>query len=245
MRRPLVVGNWKMNGSREQAGGLASAVAKLNFQTAEIAICPSFVFLSDVSEQLRSTQIALGAQNLNNHPSGAYTGEVSATMLTDIGCRYVIVGHSERRSLYGETDAVVVAKTLAALEEGLEPIVCVGETLQQRRAGQAFEVVGAQLDAILTEVEQVDLSKCCFAYEPVWAIGSGEVASPQQAEEMLAFIRQRLGGVGEHVRLLYGGSVNPGNAGELFKQSNIDGALVGGASLDAVQFAAIGAEADR
>lgn len=245
MRKPLVVGNWKMNGSREQAGELASAVAKLNFRTAEIAICPSFVFLGKVADHLRSSQVALGAQNLCDHPSGAYTGEVSAAMLADVGCRYVIIGHSERRSLYGETDALVVAKTQAALREGLQPIICVGETLEQRRSGQAFEVVSRQLDAVLVDVDPAALSSCCIAYEPVWAIGTGEVATPQQAEDMLAFIRQRLGGIGAQVRLLYGGSVNPGNAGELFKQSNIDGALVGGASLDAAQFAVIGAEADR
>jgi len=242
MRRPLVVGNWKMNGSRHSSIELAENIAN-SFSTGdcqiESAVCPPDVFLADVASALGASDVGLGAQNVSQYEKGAYTGDVSASMLAELGCRYVLVGHSERRACFGETSSQVAAKFVAAQGKGLTPILCVGETLAERQADRALEVIAGQLDAVV-EVAGLDaLSSAVVAYEPVWAIGTGEVASPAQAQEMLAFIRARLGEKADTVRLLYGGSVNAENAAQLFGQQDIDGALVGGASLQAEQFMAI------
>ena len=242
----LVVGNWKMNTGQEEAVRLAAGVLR---ETAGVegrvglAICPPFVWLDAAAERVRGTHVALGAQNVAPEASGAHTGEVAAPMLREIGCRYAIVGHSERRAMYGETDSGVAARAAAAMAHGLVPIVCVGETLDERKAGDAERVVTEQLTGSLEGLEVASGDAIVVAYEPVWAIGTGETATPEQAQAMHAHIRgvlrQRLGDVGAGVLLLYGGSVKPGNAAELFAQPDVDGGLVGGASLDATGFAAI------
>ncbi len=242
MRRPLVVGNWKMNGSRSGSIELAGNIAK-NFSAAdgrvECAVCPPDVFLADVAATLAGSGVGLGAQNVSQYEKGAYTGDVSASMLAEFGCTYVLVGHSERRACFGESSSQVAAKFVAAQSKGLIPILCVGETLAERQADRAFEVIAEQLNAVVETAGLDALMTAVVAYEPVWAIGTGEVASPAQAQEVLAFIRASLGEKADAVRLLYGGSVNAENAEQLFAQQDIDGALVGGASLQAEQFMAI------
>lgn len=242
MRRPLVVGNWKMNGSRsgsvELAGRIASSFSAGDGRV-ECAVCPPDVFLADVATALGRSGVGLGAQNVSQFERGAYTGDVSASMLADFDCTYVLVGHSERRACFGESSSQVAAKFVAAQSKGLVPILCVGETLAERQTGRAFDVIAEQLDAVLETAGLDALTSAVVAYEPVWAIGTGEVASPAQAQEMLAFIRARLGEEADTLRLLYGGSVNAENATQLFEQRDIDGALVGGASLQAEQFMAI------
>ena len=242
MRRPLVVGNWKMNGSRQSSVELAENIAS-NFcvgdRQIESAVCPPDVFLADVATALGSSGVGLGAQNVSQFEQGAYTGDVSASMLVELDCSYVLVGHSERRACFGETSAQVAAKFVAAQGKGLTPILCVGETLAERQEDRTLAVIAEQLDAVVEVVGFDALSSAVIAYEPVWAIGTGEVASPAQAQEILAFIRARLGEKADTVRLLYGGSVNAENAVQLFEQQDIDGALVGGASLQAEQFMAI------
>ena len=246
MRRALVVGNWKMHGSRASVdallGGLTPAVADA---TAEVAVCPSYVHLAQAVELCAGTPVAVGAQDCSHMASGAHTGDVAADMLSDLGCRWVILGHSERRQYHAESDDLVAAKLTAATAAGLQAIVCVGETREQRENGEAEQVVGAQLQGALAA--QSGLQDLVVAYEPVWAIGTGLTAAPQQAQDMHAFIRHSLAAIAgidaSQTRLLYGGSVKAGNAAELFAQVDIDGALVGGAALVAEDFQAIVAAA--
>ena len=242
MRQTLVVGNWKMHGSRASVAALlGELVESLAAPTAEVAVCPSYVHLPQAVELCSGSAVAVGAQDCSHMPSGAYTGDVSAQMLVDTGCRWVILGHSERRQYHVESDELVAAKLGAAVAAGLSPIVCVGETREQRESGEAESVVASQLRGALDG--QKDLAGLVIAYEPVWAIGTGLTASPQQAQDMHAFIRACLEGVAgidaAATRVLYGGSVKAGNAAELFARQDIDGALVGGAALNAGDFLAI------
>lgn len=224
-----------MNGSRARNDALLSALLEEEgWGAVEVAVCPPFPYLEQVGRRLSGSWIALGAQNISAFEVGAYTGEVSSSMLVDLGCAWVIVGHSERRSLFGEVDAIVVGKIRAALEAGLKPILCVGETLAQREAGDAECVVGGQLDSVVLAFGATAAASLTVAYEPVWAIGTGRVAAPEQAQAMHRFIRARLEAAGVDaagVRILYGGSVTAENAPSLFALPDIDGALVGGASL--------------
>lgn len=245
-RRKLIAGNWKMNTRRAAAIALARGVADAIGEDppVDVALCPPSVYLLDVAEVVAGTPVGLGAQNLYAANDGAFTGEVNAGMLTDVGCRYVILGHSERRALMGETDAQVNAKLGSALAGNLVPIVCVGETLEDREAGNTEQVVGTQIRGSLAGLDEVLAAGIVVAYEPVWAIGTGKTATPDQAEEVHAFIRGLLGelftaDVAAQIRIQYGGSVKPGNAKELMGQPNIDGALVGGASLKADDFVGI------
>lgn len=244
MRRKLVVANWKMNGSaavvEQLLPSITSSAAAL--KQVDVVVCPPFVYLAHVQHRLAGSKVALGAQNVAMASHGAYTGEVSASMLAESGCRYVIVGHSERRQLYGETSAVVAAKARRVLDNGMSPIVCVGETLAERDAGRTLAVVGEQLESLWQAVAFSEVAELVVAYEPVWAIGTGHTASPEQAQAVHAFLRERLceaNAVGADACLLYGGSVKADNAGELFAQPDIDGGLVGGASLKADEFTAI------
>ena len=251
MRKPMVAGNWKMHGSRERNAVLLDSLLPMLSQSltaqVDVVVCPPFVYLDAVRARLEDSasaqKIALGAQNLCLHPGqGAYTGEVSGAMLHDVGCRHVIIGHSERRSLFGETDEVVASKLRAALDAGLAPIACVGEQLAEREAGETHEVVERQLSALLGACKGDELSRVVFAYEPVWAIGTGLTATPQQAEDVHEFIRERIRTVDATmaglVRILYGGSVKAANAKELFAMPDVDGGLIGGASLT-TEFTAI------
>ncbi|MEO0559316.1 MAG: triose-phosphate isomerase [Bacteroidota bacterium] len=244
MHRMWVVGNWKMNTSLEDAVRLASDVARAvgaGDDPVSVGMCPPAIWLEAVSERVRASSVWVGAQNVHPGASGAFTGELAVPMLQDIGCTAVIVGHSERRQLFGETSAFVAQKVRAALAGELVPILCVGETLNEREAGDAERVVLDQLDASLDGVSDVQSGQLVIAYEPVWAIGTGRTATPEQAQAMHGAIRlhltSRLPGV--HVPLLYGGSVKPANAAELFRQPDIDGGLIGGASLDADSFVAL------
>ena len=246
MRRPFIAGNWKMNLDLASAVALAQGVAKEaeNVDLVDLAVCPPSVYLDGVGRAIAGSKVALGAQNMYHKPKGAYTGEVSAAMLRDLGCRYVILGHSERRHVLGETDEDVNNKVLAALEAGLVPIVCVGELLCEREAGQTLEVIRRQFDGSLAGLSLEQIARIVIAYEPVWAIGTGKVASPKQAEEVHLDLRKIMEDrynkdVAATVRIQYGGSVKPANARELLSQPNIDGALVGGASLEVDQFMGI------
>ena len=244
MRRKLVAGNWKMNGSLSANGGLlADILAGLGDVPCEVMVCPPFPYLAQAQAVLSASPVGLGAQTLSEYPAGAFTGEVGAEMLREFGCRYVLVGHSERRSLFGESDAVVAAKLAAALAAGLVPVLCLGETLAEREAGQTEAVVSRQLQAVLDRLGVAALSGVVLAYEPVWAIGTGLTATPAQAQAVHAHIRACLAAhdaaVAAEVRILYGGSVKPQNAQELFGQQDIDGGLIGGASLVAEDFLAI------
>jgi triosephosphate isomerase len=248
VRKPIVAGNWKMNLDRSRARALAAAVVARRGEAAaaDLVLCPPAAYLESVGAALAGSDIALGGQNAHDKPSGAFTGEVAAGMLADLGCRSVILGHSERRTLFGETDAIVNAKTKAALAAGLTPIVCVGETLTEREAGRTAAVVETQVTGSLAGLSPADLERIVIAYEPVWAIGTGKVATPGQAQEVHALIRRLLGALGSpevaaKVRIQYGGSVKPDNAADLAAQPDIDGALVGGASLAADDFLAIAA----
>nr|VFK26225.1 MAG: triosephosphate isomerase [Candidatus Kentron sp. MB] len=244
-RRILVAGNWKMNGSTSSAKSLVTEIkdGMTQVKNAEVAICPPFLYIPTVAALIQGTDIALGAQNLCKEDPGAFTGEVAAPMLTDIGCKYVIVGHSERRAYYGETDSLVAQKFVRAQKEGLIPIVCVGELLEEREAGKTEQVVARQLDAIIEAAGASALERSVIAYEPVWAIGTGKTATPDQAQDVHAFIRARVAdkdaAVAEKVRIQYGGSVNAGNAVELFAMPDIDGGLIGGASLKSADFLTI------
>jgi triosephosphate isomerase len=238
MRARLVAGNWKMHGSRAANQALLDAIVA-GVQGVECAVCVPFPYLAQAAERLRGTQIAWGAQNLSEHASGAHTGEVSAAMLADFGCRYVLVGHSERRQLYGETDAQAAAKFAAAQGAGLRPIFCVGETLEERDAGRTEAVVARQIEAVLSKRAVGD---AVLAYEPVWAIGTGRTATPEQAQAVHGFLRKR---VGVATRILYGGSVKAQNAAAIFAMPDVDGGLIGGASLVAQDFLAICAAAQR
>ena len=250
MRQPLIAGNWKMNGTKASVGQLLAGVVAGSsaIQRSEMAVCPPFAFLQQAEQALAGSSVRLGAQNLATEASGAYTGEVSAPMLADFGCTYVIVGHSERRAMYGEDDVVVAKKLAAAHAAGVKAILCVGETLEERERGDMEKVVGGQIDAIvnLSGIGAFDVIE--LAYEPVWAIGTGKTATPAQAQEVHAFIRNRLAGhsapIAAKIRILYGGSMKASNALELLSQPDIDGGLIGGASLVADDFLAIAKAGD-
>ena len=245
MRQPIIAGNWKMNGSRESIrellDGIKAGIGEVN--SAEVAVCAPFVYLADVEQQLDGTAIGWGGQNLSTEASGAFTGETSAAMLLDFHCKYVIVGHSERRSYYGEDDALVAKKFAVAREAGLVPILCIGETLDEREKGITEEVVARQTKAVIDLVGVESLADGVIAYEPVWAIGTGKTATPQQAQDVHAFIRSMIAehdaDVAAKVRIQYGGSMNAGNAAELLAMEDIDGGLIGGASLKAQDFLTI------
>ncbi|WP_028883170.1 triose-phosphate isomerase [Teredinibacter turnerae] len=241
MRRPIVIGNWKMNGdyaaNRELLTGLVEQWTGVH--QAEVAVCPPFVYLAQAAELLENTNIGFGSQDISKHASGAYTGEVSGPMLSDVGCRYALVGHSERREYHAETSQLVAEKFQAALDNGLIPVLCVGESLEDREAGKTFDVVGAQLLAVIEHCGLAGVAKGIIAYEPIWAIGTGKTATPEMAQDVHSYIREVMGPEGDSVRILYGGSVKPDSAEGLFGQKDIDGALVGGASLKADDFVAI------
>jgi len=245
MRDFLVAGNWKMNGStassKELVAGILQGVPATD--RVELLVCPPFPYLASVSEQVAGSAVSLGAQNVSEHESGAFTGEVAPAMLRDIGCKYVIVGHSERRSLYGETSFEVAAKFKAALDAGLKPILCVGETLEQRESGGTESVVEVQLGAVIDKVGIARFKSAVVAYEPVWAIGTGVTASPEQAQDVHRHIRGVMAGhdaeVAESTQILYGGSMKGDNAAGLLSMPDIDGGLIGGASLKAGDFLAI------
>jgi triosephosphate isomerase len=246
MRIPFIAGNWKMNLTRAEAVALAQAVAERSagVEGVELAVCPPSVYLEAVGKALAGSKVGLGAQNMYHEASGAFTGEISAAMLVDLGCRYVILGHSERRHILGETDADINRKVLAALEAGLTPIVCVGELLAEREAGQTSAVIQRQFDGSLAGLSAEQMGGIVIAYEPVWAIGTGKVATPEQAEEVHLDLRKIMtdrynAALAQQVRIQYGGSVKPGNAAELLGQPDVDGALVGGASLKADDFLGI------
>jgi triosephosphate isomerase len=242
MRRALVAGNWKMNGSGQMARELTEAISSGIPPGVDVALFPPFPYLTAVAERVREGVALVGAQDVSEHAPGAFTGDVAAEMLVDCGCSMVLVGHSERRQGLGESDGRVGAKFVQAMDAGLVPILCVGETLAERAAKSTTEVVIRQLDAVFSLRPAADLGPFVLAYEPVWAIGTGETASPQQAQDVHAVLRERIraaGGDGEDTRIVYGGSVKPGNAPELFAMADIDGGLIGGAALDAAAFLAI------
>lgn len=244
MRKKLVAGNWKMHGSLQQNAALLERVkAGVAGLACDVAVCPPYPYLAQVQALLSGSSVAWGAQSVSEHAAGAYTAEVSASMLQDFGCRYVLVGHSERRSLYGEADAMVAAKFVAAQKAGLIPVLCVGETLAERESGSTAEVVSRQLSAVLDVAGVSALAAAVVAYEPVWAIGTGVTATPQQAQEVHAAIRRQVAecdaSVANGLRILYGGSVKPQSAAELFGQADVDGGLIGGAALVADDFLAI------
>lgn len=241
MRKPLIAGNWKMHGSRAMINDLLSSLKRaiLVDAKAEMAIFPPFVFLQQTQQILSDSAIHWGAQNLASEKLGAFTGEVSADMLLEFGCHYGLIGHSERRSLYHETDAVIMKKFVLAKQSGLVPILCVGETLAERKANETYNVVSRQLNAILAQSVEL-LSGAVLAYEPVWAIGTGLTATPEQAQEVHLYLRQQVAKynstIADKLRILYGGSVKAANAQALFAMPDIDGGLIGGASLDANEF---------
>jgi triosephosphate isomerase len=249
LRKPVVVGNWKMNGSVLRGRELARVIAAGLTHEAALAaavdwmVCPAFPYLTEVLRAIDGAPLSLAAQNVSAHPEGAHTGEVSAAMLLDVGCRFTLVGHSERRNMHGEIDAVVAAKAKAALAAGLGVIVCVGESLAEREQGLTAPVIARQLGAVLPQLAGLSSERVMMAYEPVWAIGTGRTASPDQAAEVHRQIRGAMAAAGlpaDEIRVLYGGSVKASNASALLAQADIDGALVGGASLDAGEFLAIG-----
>ncbi|HWR84267.1 MAG TPA: triose-phosphate isomerase [Candidatus Deferrimicrobium sp.] len=245
MRQKVIAGNWKMNRTIAGTETLLKQLLSVSFdsQRAAVVVCPPFTSLYVASKLLAGSHIKLGAQDMSPFPSGAYTGDISTELLLTTGVSYVILGHSERRQYHGETDLLVNAKVRAAVTAGLTPIVCVGETIEQRQAGQTEETVGCQLDGVLGQLTPEQVARVVVAYEPVWAIGTGKTASPETAQVMHAFIRRKVGkidsAIARSMTILYGGSVQPANAGGLFAQPDIDGALVGGASLKAADFVAI------
>ena len=242
MRTPLIAGNWKMNTSREEAVALAKGIADgAKAGEADILVCPPFVYLDAVAQATQGTSVQVGGQDVYFEASGAFTGETSTAMLSDVGCKFVILGHSERRNVIGESDELINKKVHAALAAGLTPVVCVGELLEQRESGQTAEVVKAQFTGSLAGLDESQMRQTVIAYEPVWAIGTGKTASPEQAQEVHADLRKLVESqynseTASLVRILYGGSVKPANAAELMGQADIDGALVGGASLKADSF---------
>lgn len=247
---PLIAGNWKMHLTRAEAGMLVEAVVRSapGLAPAEFVLLPPFTALAETAARLAGSAVLMGGQNLHWEDKGAFTGEVSAPLLADAGCRYALVGHSERRHLFGDTDQAVNRKILAALRAGLRPIVCVGETLEEREAGRTCDILGVQLEVGLGGLSGSSFTSLVIAYEPVWAIGTGKTAAPAQAQEAHAFIRARLEEkVGKQASdcaiILYGGSVKPANAYSLFKERDIDGFLVGGASLEAASFLGLAGEA--
>jgi len=250
MRTPLVAGNWKLNGSRasikELVDGLLAGMSDV--RNAQVAVCPPFVYLHEVGKMLADSAIALGSQDVSAEDSGAFTGEVAGSMISEMGCVYAIVGHSERRSIYGESDELTARKFAAARRHGLKPILCVGETLQEREQNITEQIVARQIDVVI-DLEGIDAFRdAVIAYEPVWAIGTGMTATPEQAQEVHAFIRGRIAAedaaVAEGLQILYGGSVKGSNADELFAKQDIDGGLIGGASLAAGEFLTICKAAD-
>lgn len=249
MRRRLVAGNWKMHGSRAENARLLDELIQLDSAggAADVAVCPPFVYLQEVARLLKESSIALGAQNVCAEPIGAFTGEVSAAMLKDVGCRYVIVGHSERRALFHEDDQLVARKFVAVQSQKLTPILCVGETLEERERNLTESVIARQLDAVIDVAGVAAFAEGVIAYEPVWAIGTGKTATPDQAQAVHAFIRGRMAArddrIARELRLLYGGSVKAANARELFEMPDVDGGLVGGASLKSEEFGRICAAA--
>lgn len=245
-RRPLVMGNWKMNGRLDANEALLAALKSglaSGFESVDVAVCAPFPYLAQARALLEGSAITVGAQNLSTHQDGAHTGEVSSGMLTDLGVRWVLVGHSERRQMNGETDEVVAEKAQVALDAGLIPVICIGETLEERKTGETEVVLARQLDAVLPVIERQPASAFVIAYEPVWAIGTGLTATPEQAQAVHRFLRDRLASSGyaaaPSVRILYGGSVKAANAAELFANPDVDGGLVGGASLVANEFVGI------
>jgi triosephosphate isomerase len=248
MRHTLIAGNWKMNGSLAANAVLLGGIKAASMQpSCEVAVCVPAPYLAQCQAELAGGSITWGAQDVSSHESGAYTGEVSGSMLMDFGARYVIVGHSERRSYHQESDELIAQKTIRAIRVGLVPIVCVGESLFERESGQTEVVVGRQLDAILSALAPEDTEGIVVAYEPVWAIGTGKTATPQMAQDVHAMLRARLAGksvtAAEKVQILYGGSMKPDNAAELLAMRDIDGGLIGGASLKAADFLSIVASA--
>ncbi len=245
MRRPLIAGNWKMNLNRSDAVALATSLAGVKAtDDVDVLVCPSNVYLDAVSSAVSGSKVAVGAQDVYFEPNGAFTGETSTDMLSDVGCSYVILGHSERRNVIGEPDELINKKIKAVLAAGLTPVLCVGELLEEREAGRTMEVVTSQFEGSLASIGEADVRKTVIAYEPVWAIGTGKTASPEQAQEVHADLRKLLAerynqDTADSVRILYGGSVKPDNAAMLMSQPDIDGALVGGASLKPDSFAAI------
>lgn len=245
MRKPLVAGNWKMNGSSDSIkvllDGLKAGAGEVT--NAEVAVCAPAVYIPQAREQLNGSVIAWGSQDVSVHDSGAYTGEIATSMLLDFGCKYAIVGHSERRTFHGESDELVADKLEAARKAGIVPIFCIGETLEEREQGITEDVVSRQIDAVINKYGVEALGDSVVAYEPVWAIGTGKTATPEQAQDVHAFIRSRIAAksadVAEKIQILYGGSMKPGNAAELMAKPDIDGGLIGGASLKADDFLAI------
>jgi triosephosphate isomerase len=240
MRRKIVIGNWKMNGdSRSNPQLLQEFASRWQGTLTEVVVCPPFPYLVQAAQELAHSDVMVGAQDASCFDSGAHTGDVSAAMLADTGCSHVILGHSERRQFHAESDELVVSKAQAALRSGLTPVICVGETAEERDAGQALARVARQLQPILAQLSIEQLVQSTIAYEPLWAIGTGKTATPEQAQEVHEHIRAQLKAAATQVRILYGGSVNSENAAALFAQKDIDGALVGGASLKANDFLAI------
>ncbi len=249
MRRLLVAGNWKMHGSVAMTAELISGVSdrvstdESPVRTYDILVCPPTAYLAQATELARPLEIAVGAQNVSQYAKGAYTGEISLGMLGELGCKYVLLGHSERRQFFGDSDELVAEKFAACIQTDVCPVLCVGESLAQRESGETEDVVQAQLDAVLDSVGIAGFNNAVIAYEPVWAIGTGKTASPEQAQEVHAFIRNLLAKhdqkIAEKAQILYGGSVKPANAEELFAQKDIDGGLIGGASLEVESFAGI------
>lgn len=245
MRKRFIAGNWKMNCTAAETESLINSIvaAKTNSDQATVVVCPPFTSLETAARFLKGSQVSLGAQNMSQHEKGAYTGEVSAEMLLTAGVSFCILGHSERRQYYGETDELVNAKATRALEAGLKPIICIGETLEERESGITDKVLATQLNGSLAGFTPEQLAKTVVAYEPVWAIGTGKTSTPEMAEQAHKFIRDRISGLdkdaAENMPILYGGSMKPGNASELLAQPNIDGGLIGGAALKAEDFVAI------
>jgi triosephosphate isomerase len=244
MRPTLIAGNWKMNGSLQSVIDLVEGIKAGEVGNVTLAVCPPAVYLMKVGGMLDGTDIALGAQNVCDAQAGAFTGEISASMLKECGCEYVIVGHSERRALYQESDELVASRFAMAVASGITPILCVGESLEEREQGVTEAVVARQLDAVIELQGIAALANSVIAYEPVWAIGTGQVATPEQAQAVHQFVRQKLAAldqqVADRIQILYGGSMNAKNAGDLLSKPDIDGGLIGGASLKAADFLAIG-----
>ena len=241
MRKTIVAGNWKMNASKESVNTLIEGILSgMNEVSSEVIVCAPFPYLSQVESLIQGSSLMLGAQNLNVNPAGAYTGEVSADMIKDFGAQHVIVGHSERRSLYGETNAIVAEKTKAAIDAGLTPLLCVGESLEDRESGNTEAIVEEQINAVIDLIGIESFDQVIIAYEPVWAIGTGLTATPEQAQAVHLFIRNLLADSSEKIAkrtpILYGGSMNAGNAADLISCSDIDGGLIGGAALKAEDF---------
>ena len=237
MAKPLLAGNWKMHGTAKTAAKLAADLANSSGDYPELIVFPPYVCIpAVVTELLAARNIAIGAQNISHHSEGAYTGEISGKMLSDIGCSHVLVGHSERRTNCSESNELVAEKFAAAKRSGLVPILCVGETLEQRQQGRELQVIKSQLGAVIDLVGLETVCDAIVAYEPVWAVGTGETATPEQAQQVHSFIRAELGSGGADTQILYGGSINANNAAALFAQPDLDGGLVGGASLEAEHF---------